>query len=301
MTAEIASYIALTFVGILAKLWSLAVVQRSWRRSVLFMLVALFIVVFLTQSTFELMLYFFSDTSGAGEVALIGYYLCAFICVSLLPLMVAELTRFHIPRFMFNLLIGLNIGMVYLLVGSDLVISGVNHTGIALTRVAGEYYWLFQVSVISLVMLCLYILFYVKKSADGFLKIRTNNLILSFALMALFILFIIVVMHFIEGINAVGILPLFVALFVVGVIDNICNKYIVDYSYWVPCSKKRREINKLIRPFIEIQSDGLDLEIKKDYNKLITQHALELFNGNQTKAAEWLNVSQSWVSRNNKL
>jgi hypothetical protein len=215
--------------------------------------------------------------------------------------MIAELTRFNMPKALLHFIIGLNVCVIYLLLASDLVISGATHTGIALTRVAGPYYWIFQISVISLILFCLYILFYIRRSADGFLKVRTNNLILSFALMAGFIIAIIISMQFIEGINAVGILPIFVALFVVGVIDNICNKHIVDYSYWIPFSKKRREINKLIKPFIEIQSDGLDPELKKEYNKLITQHALELFDGNQTKAAEWLKVSQSWVSRNNKL
>ena len=297
----IAFYMTLTFAGILAKLWVLTLVKRSWRRSTLFILVATFIIIFLGQSTFELLLYFLDEGSGAGKAALIGYYLCAFICISLLPLMIAKLTRLHIPKLVPPFLIGLNGYIFYLLIASDSIISGVNHTGIALTRIAGEHYWFFQVSAIFLVISCLYILLHVRNSTDGFLKVRTNNLILSFALLAVFIPFVIVAMQFIDNLNAVGILPLLVALFVIGVVDNICNKHITDYSYWVPFSKKRREVSKLIKPFIQIQSDGLDLELKKEYNKLITQHALRLFNGNQTKAAEWLNVSQSWVSRNNKL
>jgi len=101
-------------------------------------------------------------------------------------------------------------------------------------------------------------------------------------------------------INMLGILPISIGAFTLAVTHNICHKYIVDYTYWIPFSKKRRQMNKLVKPFISIQHDGLDPELKKEYNKLLTQHALELFDGNQTKAAEWLKVSQSWVSRNNK-
>jgi hypothetical protein len=246
------------------------------------------------------MLYTFSKDSISGKAALVSYYICAFLLASMLPFIAANLIRYKIHNYILKAVIALNISAIYMLIATDNIISGVNHTGIALTRIAGDYYWIFQLSVISYIIYTLYILISRQKSLDGFLKIRTNNILLSFLLPAAFVVFIIIAMQFFDRINAVGILPIFIALFAMGIVDNICNKKIVDYSYWLPFSKKRRELNKLIKPFIEIQSDGLDPELKKEYNKLIAQHALELFDGNQTKAAEWLQVSQSWVSRNQR-
>ncbi len=297
---ELALYISFTFIGILGKLWALAVVKKSWKQSVLYVLTAIFIGLFLAQSTFELMLYYFSKDSIAGSISLIGYYVCAIVIISMLPFIIAKLARYEIHKIVFQLAIILNIFILFMLVASNAIIAGISHTGIALTRVAGEHYWIFQVTVLSSIFYTLVILIKCRKSTDGFLKVRTNNILLSFSLFAAFIVFIIITMQFTDGINAVGLLPICITLFVMGIVDNICNKNIVDYSYWIPFSKKRREINKLIKPFIEIQSDGLDPELKKEYNKLMTKHALELFDGNQTKAAEWLKVSQSWVSRNNK-
>lgn len=297
---ELVLYISFTGLGVLGKLWALTVVKKSWKRSVLYVLTAIFIGLFLAQSTFELMLYLFSEVSIAGKAALIGYYMCAITIISMLPFIIAKLARYKIHRFILRFAVALNAVILLLLALSNFVIAGVDHTGIALTRIAGEYYWLFQITVLSSIVYTLFILIKCRKTTDGFLKVRTNNILLSFSLFAAFIIFIIITMQFFDGINAVGILPIFITLFVMGIVDNICNKHIVDYSYWLPFSKKRREINKLIKPFIEIQSDGLDPELKKEYNKMITQHALELFDGNQTKAAEWLKVSQSWVSRNNK-
>jgi len=297
---ELVLYISFTGLGVLGKLWALTVVKKSWKRSVLYVLTAIFIGLFLAQSTFELMLYLFSEVSIAGKAALIGYYMCAITIISMLPFIIAKLARYEIHKFILRFAIALNAVILFLLGSSSLIIAGVDHTGIALTRIAGEYYWLFQITVLGSIIYTLFILIKCRKTTDGFLKVRTNNILLSFSLFAAFIIFIIITMQFTDGINAVGILPIFITLFVMGIVDNICNKHIVDYSYWLPFSKKRREINKLIKPFIEIQSDGLDPELKKEYNKMITQHALELFDGNQTKAAEWLKVSQSWVSRNNK-
>lgn len=297
---ELVLYISFTFIGVIGKLWALTVVKKSWKRSVLYVLTAVFIGLFLAQSTFELMLYLFSEHSLSGKAALIGYYICAITIISLLPFIIAKLVRYKIHKILTKSIIVLNVLVLFLLAFSNSIIAGVNHTGIALTRVAGEHYWLFQVTVLGSIIYSLFILLRSRKTTDGFLRVRTNNILLSFSLFATFIIFIIATMQFFDGINAVGILPIFITLFVMGIVDNICNKHIVDYSYWVPFSKKRREINRLIKPFIEIQSDGLDPELKKEYNKMMTQHALKLFNGNQTKAAEWLNVSQSWVSRNNK-
>ena len=297
---ELTIYISLTAIGIFTKLWTLGIIRRHWKPSVQFLLVSSFAMIFLLQSTFELMLYFFSKDALAGRTALVGYYVCAVICISILPFMIAKLTRHTLYKYIFHTVILCNIIVCYLLLGTDLIIKDVAHTGIALTRVAGEHYWVFQALVVSCIIFTLYILITSYKSSNGFIKIRTNNILIVFCLAATFSISIIVAMQFIEGMNAVGLLPLFVAIFVLGIVDNICSKHILDYEYWLPFSKKRREINKLIKPFIEIQSDGLDPELKKEYNKMIAQHALKLFNGNQTKAAEWLNVSQSWVSRNNK-
>lgn len=297
---ELYIYISLTIIGILTKLWTLGIIRRHWKPSAQFLLVSSFAMIFLIQSTFELMLYFFSKDAFAGKAALVGYYLCAILCISILPFMIARLTRYKIHKYILQTVILCNIITCYFLLGTDLIIKDISHTGIALTRIAGEHYWIFQALVVSCIIFTLHILITSYKSSSGFIKIRTNNILIAFCLAAIFSVSIILAMQFIEGMNAVGLLPFFVAIFVLGVVDNICSKHIVDYNYWLPFSKKRREINKLIKPFIEIQSDGLDPELKKEYNKMIAKHALKLFDGNQTKAAEWLNVSQSWVSRNNK-
>jgi hypothetical protein len=297
---ELYIYISFTLVGVFAKLWALSIIHSHWKKSTQFYLVTAFVLVFLFQSTFELMLYFYSKEAIAGKIALSVYYVCAAICISILPFMVANLARYSINVITTRAIVGLCILVCILLIATKSVIDGVDHTGIALTRIPGPYYWTFQVLVIGCIFYTLFILLTSRKQADGFLRVRTSNILLVFYFSAPFSIIIIALMQFFEGVNAVGLLPIFVAVFVVGITDNICNHKIVDYSYWIPFSKKRQDINKLIKPFIEIQSDGLDPEIKKEYNKLIAQHALELFDGNQTKAAEWLQVSQSWVSRNQK-
>ncbi len=140
---ELILYISFTCISILGKLWALAVVKRSWQQSILHVLTAVFIGLFLTQSTFELMLYIFSKESIAGEVALTGYYICAFTTISILPFIIIKLTRYRIHKSIFQFVIILNACVISMLIGSDMILSGIDHTGIALTRIPGEYYWVF--------------------------------------------------------------------------------------------------------------------------------------------------------------
>lgn len=291
-------FLASTLVGIAIKVWAIGYVKRVWQASMLYHLVILFIFLFLGQSTFELMLYFFSEHNLSGVLALRGYYVFALLIVALLPFLMATFTRQKFPAVLaygFSLLVA---GTLLLLVSSDRIIAGASSTGIALTRVAGSLYWMFQLSVLFSIGYSLYLLYRARKFSDGFLKVRTNNILLSFLLVAVYVVGVLVAMQFVENINAVGLLPVCLAFFIFGVVDNVCSKEIVDYSYWVPFSKKRRQLNQLVRPLIAVKYDGMDADIKKEYNAFLANHALELFNGNQTKAAEWLNVSQSWVSRN---
>ncbi|MEO0444076.1 MAG: hypothetical protein AAFZ92_10115, partial [Pseudomonadota bacterium] len=258
-------YIAFTLMGIVVKLWALKVISQTWKQTLLYQLVTLFILLFLCQSTFELMLYFMEESSVSGFVALKGYYLFTLLMASTLPFMVARFSRYSIPK---QLVLGIglaNVMTLSLLLFSETIILGVDHTGITLTRIAGRHYWLFQLAVLISVLYSIYILFLCKKSTSNFVKIRANNILLSFSLVACFVIGIIIVMHFVEGINAVGLLPLLASLFIFAIVDDIRSKNIVDYSYWVPFSKKRQQINQLVRPFITINSDGLKPSIKKEY------------------------------------
>lgn len=297
---ELSIYIAMTLLGLLAKLWGFTVIKKTWKQNLLYILTGAFTLFLILQSFFEMYQYIFAfrADSESAHRGMIGYYVCSFIAICIIPFLILSLVRKAIPKIFTLFILCLNSIVIVLLIFSDLIISGVRPLGITFTAIKGDFYWLFQMSVIFSVFFTVFHL--AKTIPDKFLQIRTRNLLIAFLPCGFFIILIIALMQAGLEINAIGFLPISTCIFLGAIINNICSKEIVDYSYWIPFSKKRREINKLIKPFIEIQSDGLDPELKKEYNKILTQHALELFDGNQTKAAEWLKVSQSWVSRNNK-
>ena len=298
----LATYLTMTTIGVLTKVWAFTVLRKNWQKKKIHYLTFFFLCTLLLQSFFEIYGYYFSYTknSAAASIGMIGYYICTYIFISTLPFISLLLTRISVNTNIIRSAILVQVVVVGLLLFSDLIIAGAKPLGITFTAIKGDLYWLFQFTVIASIGITIYLLKRISFEKDYFLAMRANNILLSFVPFALFAVFLIFAMQVGVKINAIGFLPILISIFAAAITSNICKREIVDYRYWVPFSKKRREINKLIKPFIEVQADGLDPELKKKYNKLITQHALELFNGNQTKAAEWLKVSQSWVSRNNK-
>ncbi len=293
-------YITMTIIGVLTKVWAFSVLKKHWENKTLHHITFAFLCALLLQSFFEMYGYYFSYTNDplGAHRGMIGYYICTFIFISLIPFISLQLTRLPTRKAIIYSIIAFNSFVVLNLLFTDQIISGARQLGVNFTAIKGPLYWIFQTSVLASILFTFYILS--RKNVNSFISIRSKNILISFFPFAVFVLFLIVAMQLGIKINAIGILPICISIFVAAITHNICHKHIVDYSYWVPFSKKRRRVNQLIKPFIEIQTDGLDPELKKKYNKLITQHALELFNGNQTKAAEWLKVSQSWVSRNNR-
>ena len=286
----------------LTKVWAFFVVKKYWQNVPIYKLTLSLVCVLIVHSLLELYSYIpaFRDHPNALYRGMIGYYICFVSFMTIIPFIALMITRRAVPKILGVSFIVYNIILILLLLFSDLVINGVVQLGFTYTSTKGSAYFLFLLTIFASTGYTTYILHKRNKDVSAFTYIRARNISISFFPFSLVIIGALIAIQLGVKINVLGILPITIAIFTAAIADNICNKYITDYTYWIPFSKKRRQLNRLVKPFISIQHDGLDAELKKEYNKLITQHALELFDGNQTKAAEWLKVSQSWVSRNNK-
>ncbi|MGH1439990.1 MAG: hypothetical protein ACRBBR_07780 [Cellvibrionaceae bacterium] len=220
--------------------------------------------------------------------------------VTTIPYVALAVTRRTFPKILSWIILPYSTIVIFLLLFTDQVISGVVQLGFTYTAKKESLYFLFLLMIFVPTGYTYYVFQKKNDKANNFVYIKSRNIFIAFLPFGIIIIGALIAMQLGARINMLGILPVSIGVFTLAVAHNTCHKYIVDYTYWIPFSKKRQQMNKLVRPFISIQHDGLDPELKKEYNKLLTQHALELFDGNQTKAAEWLKVSQSWVSRNNK-
>jgi hypothetical protein len=292
----------MTLVGVIAKLLALRHLKQHWQPSLACQLTLGLVVALLAQSACELSLYVFADTPEAAGAywSIVGYYVFTFITIALLPFIATELTEKGVNHYLTVVAIAATAAILSLLLFTRLIIADVVPVHYSLTRVAGSHYWMFQTSALLAVLFTVVTLVRACRSADLFIQAKATNLLIAFLPVFLFAIFVVIAMQMGLKVNAVGILPLCMVIYVVALIQNMHPDCIPDYTVFLPWSKKSRLIRKLTKHVRHVHREGMVHNTKREYQELLIDYALDMYDGNQTKAAQWLKVSQSWISRNRK-
>lgn len=295
-------YLFMTLIGVSAKLWAFIYLRRRWQPRYLHKLLLGLVLVLLAQSTCELMLYAFAHDPGSTHTywSLVGYYLFTFGTITILPYVALEVVEGRVNPYLAVIAVTAVATTTTMLLFSRLIIADAVPVHYSLTRVPGPYYWVFQVSALMAVLYTIVTLVTACRSQDIFIRAKATNLLLAFLPVFTFAVCIVVLMQMGYKINAVGILPLCMVIYVAALLQHLEDNSIPDYTLLIPWSKKARLVRRLTRHIRQVHREGLKEDTKNEYQHLLTQYALEIHDGNQTKAARWLKVSQSWVSRRQK-
>ncbi len=292
-------FIGLTSVGLIIKLLVCYILDPS-NTSKAHKATVFLVFVQLAQSLIEYLSYFLPLAYPNHLIyPLTIYYLCLIFTLFLIPYIISLVVKFELPPILLMIYISSYVTTIVLFCFTDLIIEGAKYNGITFTRIPGDYYWIFQSLVISCftISILLLIYFLIKNKDNFIIKAKLTNIILCCSGLTVFSISIVLIMPYFEKINAVGFLPILMGVFLLGLAHCVSRENIWDFTYWIPFSKRRRFINQLIKPLITIPEDGLEIDVKKEYDNIVIKHALQLFNGNQTKAAQWLKTSQSSISR----
>ena len=291
-------YLLLTLVGVTAKLWALTELRKHWHATPLHQGLLWLIITLLLQSIFELSLYLLSDRPGSAGAywSMVGYYVFIFIAIVLLPFIARLATEKPITAYFTVIAISIAAAVILLLLFTRVIIADINSLHAALTAVPGSHYWIFQVAALTAVLYSASALISGSRLDDYYIKTRSQNLLLAFIPTGLFAFFVVFAMHMGFQINAVGVLPICVLIYVAALVMNADPEQIIDYTYLIPLSRRWKLLRKIKQRVCSVRRDGAKPD-KNEYEQLLVQYTLEIFNGNQTQTAKYLNMHQSWVSR----
>lgn len=292
----------MTLVGVAAKLLALRHLKNHWQPTPAGWLILGLTVALLAQSACELALYAFADSpeSAGAYWSMVGYYVFTFATIALLPFIATELAERGINQYLTVIAIAAIAAVFCLLLFTRLIIADVAPVHYSLTRVAGSHYWMFQTSALLAVLFTVVTLARARGAADLFIHAKATNLLIAFLPVFLFAVCVIIAMQMGFKVNAVGVLPLCMVIYVIALIQNMQPGCIPDYTIFIPWSKKARLIRSLTKHVRNVYREGMVHNTKREYQELLIDYALDIYGGNQTKAAQWLKVSQSWISRNRK-
>lgn len=261
-------------------------------------LIAITIALMLGQSACELASYIYSDSPET----LTAYYICTiyyalvFATLTCFPLLAHELTERPINPYLLLTGIFAAACIIGVLLFTNSIIADVATIDYTLTRVPGDYYWVFQAGTITVFLYNIATLAGACRSSQFFARGRAFNLLIAFIPIFLFVVSVILAMALGVKINAVGAVPICMALYIAALIQNANPEDIPDYAYHVPFTDKwrmQRELNKNIR---RLKRFGINFN-KAEYEDRMIDYAVSMFGGNQKRAAEWLNISQSSMSK----
>ncbi|MGH1439989.1 MAG: hypothetical protein ACRBBR_07775, partial [Cellvibrionaceae bacterium] len=225
--------------------------------------VVLLIFVQLVQSAIEYLGYFIPLVSTEILIyPLIAYYICVVATLFLIPYIIILTLKIKTNNIVNFTYCSTFIAFILLFCATDMIIIGAKYNGITFTRVAGEYYWFFQTLVLAsfIYSIALLVYFKIKKPLDFSLRIKISNIFVCYIGVAIFCISIIFIMPHFERVNAVGILPILMGMFLFGLAHSVSRKNFIDFTCWLPFSKRRRMINRLIKPLITVCEDGVDID-----------------------------------------
>lgn len=290
-------YIVLTITSLLGKLAIFKFLRKIYNGSRLHQLVNLLVCIFLLQSSLELGLYYFASMPShpAAYWFLVGMYCCLLSLALLLPFIALATTNTPIKHYVLFPAIAITVAIIGLLLTTRLIISDVQYIEVthSLTRVAGDYYFIFQAA--SLISILSTLGIFAAKSFDPNFYIRTRsiNLCLAFIPVCFFMLFILIGMAYGMQFNAVGIAPILFLIYTAALVHNLDNKQQPDYLVLLPFTRKNKiliyTLNRLVYAEPSINRKTLDEQLIDYY---LSQSGLT-----QKDVAKILNMSEATLSR----
>jgi hypothetical protein len=293
-------YLILALTGLAIKLWASYRLKQNWTPSAEGWLVLLFLVVIFTHAILEITTYLLiqSEHTEAFSYLLSGYYAITTSILILLPFSISAILNQKTYKLFIGAAIGGFLLITYLITGTDWIIEDYRRLQYTITRVPGEHYIIFQTIALTSALFCISILIKShSRSNCQITRVKSDNLMIGFIPLAALVISVIIAMQMGAPINASGIAPLLLSIYAVAMAENIKPSDVVDWTIYIPWSKKARLARKLSKPFRVVnlkQSDSK--ELAKEYEQALIEYAVEVFE-DRKKAAAWLNVSQSKISK----
>jgi len=201
--------------------------------------------------------------------------------------------------------------LVFLVLNTNLLISGFEFISYSYTRQAGQFYWLVQIYLISTIILSLVLLIKGTKNKINTNARRSMVLLISITPFLVIALSTLVLMQIGVKLNASIIFPIMITYFLLALLQTEREESLFALLMKLPFSKERESFNQIsteIKQFLidtelSITSGNSNLSLKvltASIENMIVEHAVSLNQGSQVKAASLLGISSSSICRKKK-
>lgn len=294
-------YIYMALAALVLKLVIARSLGKQWRPGLDLFLV--FLVLSTVQTIFEILSYFLVESSSAWLVNAVinSYYLMLIASAILLPFSVAAIIDQQINQYLVIVAITLMGLMTVMLLGTDLIVRGYRVVGFFHTRIPGDYYWTFQVLILTTFLYNAINLFsHYRKSSREITKVKCANMLFGFIWVLFLVFGIVFAMAYELPVNGAGIFPLAMSIYLLFMSINIRNDKVFDIRAKLPWTAQYKAIQEVIRPYVYKSMEPIDAkELQEKYTGGLLKIANSIF-PRAEEQAEWLGVSVTTLNRRKK-
>lgn len=237
------------------------------------------------------------------------YYVSCFFALTGLVNQAASISSIQNARSISFLVFTMNMLLSAIMISTHFFISGIELISYSYTRIPGEFYFIVQFYLATLIILIISLLILGYKG-QGINSKRAKLLLISLTPILVIGFMIIVLMQVGVNINASIIFPILTTYFLLILIHTEKEESLFHILMKIPFSKEKQSLNQITK---EIQNFLISAELfdsmpneKKNLSlktlttkveKLIVDHAVEITKGSQVQAASLLGVSTSSICR----
>lgn len=291
--------VGLTLTSVAIKVW---VSRRLWqcRNSPVAALALVVLTVSYAQSVLELYgFYRVASPEGVDMTVLLRlYHLFVAAYLGLLVILAASVIAGRLYLRTTIAIAVLILPMAIWFVASDDIVAGAVLLQQAYTRVPGDYYWVFQLIVMTTLLLCIAVPAVCYRFAKKELqRIKSANLLIGVSVLAVVAVVLLALMQMGVPITAAGILPMTLAIYLLIVAECLRDEFVRDLRAEVPGTQKWREVRALTRHLRVVRGEPLDAKsMSKQFEEKMISTAEQVYESRKEAAAS-LNISEAKLSR----
>lgn len=296
-------YFYMSLIAFIVKLYIAVSISRHWRPGM--NLFAIFLVVSTIHTLTEFMNFTLihlgrDDFLGIdwARIALNSYYVALLAAMTMMPFVVATIINKKLSRYLTVTAAAMLVAISYFITQTDLIIKGYESILFSYTRVAGDYYWAFQVYALTVCALNVWMMYSVYRHTDRELtRVKCANMLFGFIWVFVVAALVIISMNLGFEVNAVGVLPLAMSIYIVFMFIDIKDNRVYDIRTKLPWTEQYRLLQEVIGPYQYKTDEPIDAkELTKKYNHGLVDIARSMFS-TPAKQAKWLGVSRTTVVR----
>ncbi|TQV81311.1 hypothetical protein FKG94_09465 [Exilibacterium tricleocarpae] len=244
----------------------------------------------------ELTGFYYTDNPAPSYYYMLGYYICALLaCLSLLGLSLdvsgCPSRYFNRPIIVYGVLASVVVGM------PGLVIAGVESIGYSVTRVAGPYYWVWQITAVVSLLSSLVVLAHCwRRNQDPLRRRRAFVLLIGSGPMVLMVVAVIAAMQVGFNFNAAVLVSLLITFLLMVLVYTETTERLFRFLSIIPTTKEHRSAG-IISPLIFGHGPVHLKEASAVFEREVIKNAVERCGGNKTHAANMLGISRNTLLR----